>query len=166
MRRVREIRIEGDLAFIPLSRGLEAVIDAVDVPLAAGRNWYALKACRTFYAVSKTSSLDGPRQLISLHRTICPSTEVTDHRDGNGLNCRRSNLRAASIAQNAMNRRRPANASPGLKGVTFHRQCQAWQAQIKVCGKAIYLGLYRTPGEAHSAYRAASQRLHGEFGRA
>lgn len=35
-RKVRPIRIEGDLAYIPLTRGLEAIIDAVDVPWSIG----------------------------------------------------------------------------------------------------------------------------------
>ena len=38
-------------------------------------------------------------------------------------------------------------------------------SKIKKDGKAIYLGYYRTPEEAHAAYRAAARRLYGEFAR-
>ena len=146
---------------------MEAIVDAADAPLVSGRNWYALAAGRTFYAVAKTSSKAGPRRLVSLHRTIMEGVETPtiDHRDGDGLNCRRSNLRAATVAENTRNRRRPIAASDEPKGVSFHRKARAWQAQIKHDGICTYLGLFATPTAAHAAYCEASSRLHGEFGR-
>ena len=37
----RPIRIEGDVAYVPLTKGYEAIIDVEDVPLVEGRNWHA-----------------------------------------------------------------------------------------------------------------------------
>ena len=45
--KVRPIRIEGDFAYIPLTRGYESVIDATDVNLVEGFNWYALTIKQT-----------------------------------------------------------------------------------------------------------------------
>lgn len=45
-------RVVGDVAFIPLTQGLEAAIDAADLPLVEGRNWYAARHCNTHYASS------------------------------------------------------------------------------------------------------------------
>ena len=49
MKKVRPIRIEGDLAYVPLTRGYEAVIDAGDVSLVEGFNWYALNQKQTVF---------------------------------------------------------------------------------------------------------------------
>jgi hypothetical protein len=48
---IRTIRIQGNVAYVPLTRGYEAIIDAGDVPLVLERNWTALLAPRTVYAV-------------------------------------------------------------------------------------------------------------------
>jgi hypothetical protein len=41
-KKIRPIRVEGDTAIVPLTRGFEAVIDAVDVPIVEGWNWVAI----------------------------------------------------------------------------------------------------------------------------
>ena len=47
---IRQIRIQGDIAYVPLTKGYEAVIDAADVPLVQGNNWSATVRKRTCYA--------------------------------------------------------------------------------------------------------------------
>ena len=37
----RAIRIEGSVAYVPLTKGYEAIIDVEDVPLVEGWNWSA-----------------------------------------------------------------------------------------------------------------------------
>jgi hypothetical protein len=49
----REPRIDGELAYIPLTRGYEAVIDAADIALIGRHNWYTLAGDRTVYAARK-----------------------------------------------------------------------------------------------------------------
>ena len=44
---IRQIRVDGNIAYVPLTRGYEAVIDAADVPLVEGWNWYAHPVGRT-----------------------------------------------------------------------------------------------------------------------
>jgi hypothetical protein len=55
-RAIRQIRVEGQVAYVPLTRGLEAVIDAADVPLVEKQNWYAAADNNTFYAVCNASN--------------------------------------------------------------------------------------------------------------
>ena len=120
---IRPIRIDGVLAFITLTKGYEAVIDVADVPLVAGYNWYALVMPRTVYAARNDRS--GPKKRnVFMHRVILGEPEglQTDHKDGNGLNNTRDNLREATISQNGSNRRIGCNNTSGYKGVRSHKR--------------------------------------------
>lgn len=91
-----------------------------------------------------------------------PSHEI-DHRDNDPSNDRWSNLREATGSQNQANKRRQINNTSGYKGVTYHRDCARWQAQIMVHGRMRYLGLYDTREEAFAVRCSASRRYHGDF---
>ena len=171
---MREIRIEGEVAYVALTLGYEAVIDAADVHLVEGFTWCALvsrridRTIRSVYAQSwapKTAT--APRQRLYLHRVIAdpPAGMDTDHIDGNGLNNRRENLRAASKSHNGRNRGASIRCKSGVKGVDFHKASQKWRAQIRFPGGRHCLGFFPTKDEAAAAYATASAELHGEFGR-
>ena len=166
-RSIRPIRIDGNVAYVPLTRGYEAVIDAADAPLIEGRNWSAKVNRRAVYAVTKIRLVNGKQGVLWLHRLIMgdPAEFNVDHIDGNGLyNCR-SNLRLATASQNKFNSRRSTNNTSGFKGVSWHPGNAKWRAYISFEGKKHHLGYYDTPDTAHSAYAVASAKLHGEFGR-
>lgn len=160
------IRIVGDIAYVPLSQGFEAVIDASDVPLVLNRSWYVQKSQNTNYAMSGVKK-NGKRTTELMHRLIAmpPKDMEVDHIDGDGLNNRRSNLRCATKSQNQRNSRRNCLNTSGFKGVHWYESKRRWQAQIMLNKKQHHLGYFKTAEEAHSAYVAASERLHGEFGR-
>lgn len=160
-----DIIVCGDLAYVKLSQGLTATIDAGDVPLVHARRWAAVRRFdgRAFYAVSGHGE-----QRVWMHRLIVDAErgQDVDHEDGDGLNNRRGNLRAATRAENSRNQRRRRNSRSGFKGVTWHKLGGRWAAQITANGKNHYLGLFDTPEAAHAAYVAASHTLHGQFARA
>jgi hypothetical protein len=95
----------------------------------------------------------------------CACCEEIDHKDGNGLNNQRSNLRVTLHGKNSMNRRCNKNNSTGFKGVRFSKFHGKFQAQIQFCGTKKHLGYFFTPEEAHAAYKTAAIRFHGEFAR-
>lgn len=163
--KVREIRIEGDVAYVPLTKGLEAVIDAEDVHLFSPFNWFAIEQSHTSYAARHTPRPN--RVFIRMHMVLTPVPDgfQVDHIDGNGLNNRRSNLRVATVAENAHNRKKPANNSSGFKGVHWRKSECKWVARIMVRGVRMNLGHFDDPKSAHDAYCEASKHLHGEFGR-
>ena len=163
----RPIRVVGDLAHVPLTRGYEAVIDASDVPLVDGFNWYARPHRKTVYALRNDYSGESPKTVF-LHRVIAktPDGLQTDHIDGNGLNNRRSNLRHASVNENQFNRPAYKTNKIGLKGVSWLKVAGKWAAQIQAHGKKHHLGRFDCPKQAHRAYVAASKKLHGSFSRA
>lgn len=165
-RQVRPIRVAGDVAYIPLTKGYEAVIDAFDVPLVCGHNWFAAISGDVVYA-RRSGWKDGKPLTVRLHRALLgdPPDVLVDHRDGDGLNNRRSNLRTATRAQNGQNVKPRKTNSSGFKGVTWHKENRRWCAQIKAQGVKKHIGYFATAEEAASAYADASNRLHGEFGR-
>lgn len=163
--KVKPIRVEGEVAFVPLSQGLEAVIDAADVPLVEGHNWYASFSRGTAYA---KRTVNRPVCLsIRMHRVIlnAPDHMDVDHVDCDGLNNRRSNLRLATVAENNRNQRIRSTNTSGFKGVSFHKGSGKWAATIWVDGAPRHLGKFIDPEAAYSAYCSASQQLHGDFGR-
>jgi hypothetical protein len=89
-----------------------------------------------------------------------------DHIDGNPSNNAWHNLRLADRCQNLSNCKRHKDNASGFKGVSWDKQKQRWQATICHQRKQYHLGRFDTPEEAHAAYVAAAERLHGEFARA
>lgn len=162
---IRAPRIVGDLAYIPLTQGREAVIDVADLALVAGRNWYAARHCNTFYATSHQNRPAGYSAALKMHRLILQAQtgDIIDHRDGDGLNNRRENLRLATSAQNSRNRSRFPNNTSGFKGVSWDDDLGMWRARITFDHRVIHLGRFNTREAAHAAYAKAAQRLHGEF---
>lgn len=163
---IRQIRVEGNIAYVPLTLGHEAIIDASDVFLVSQWNWHAMPRANTVYA-KRTDNTQTPKQTVLLHRAILSDRQsmIIDHRNGNGLDNRRCNLRFATNAQNQHNRRIGADNTSGFKGVYWHQAGQGWAAQISLNGKIQYLGIYETAQCAHAAYCEASAKLHGPFGR-
>lgn len=166
-RKIREIRIEGNLAFVPLTHGYEAVIDAADVQLVDAWTWCAHIKKHTVYA-TRTDCSGEKRRRVYMHRVIlnAASESIVDHINSDGIDNRRANLRFATKLQNAQNTRLRKDNSSGYKGVYLHKPMNTWRARIRVDGKKRDLGYFKTPEEAHAAYCAASEKFHKEFGRA
>lgn len=70
-----------------------------------------------------------------------------------------SNLREATVSENAQNKR-PAKNMSGIRGVTLCKVTGRWQAYIGTPGKHHHLGYFTLKEEAAAAYVAAATRLH------
>jgi hypothetical protein len=163
---IRLIRIEGNLAFVPLTKGYEAVIDAAYVHLVDAWDWCARVTPHAVYA--QRTDRTGPKQRkVYLHRVIMgePDGLKIDHIDSDGLNNRRANLREATTSQNNHNQRIRGDNTSGFKGVSWDKRCGKWRADIRLDGKNRFLGYHATLEAAAEAYAAASADLHGQFGR-
>lgn len=131
------------------------MVDDEDAEVASQFLWHTIISPTNRYAATTVDS-----RPVMLHRLLLQAgdDQLIDHRNGNGLDCRRFNLRFASPAQNQWNRR---SSNPLGKGVSIrgHR----FVAQITIAGVNTYLGRFITPEEAHEAYRAAAERHYGDF---
>ena len=152
---------------IPLTKGKVALIDDGDFDRVIQNNWIAVEEWPgIWYAISNRPKGSHP-QKFRLHRFIlqAPQGVQVDHRNGDGLDNRKENLRLATPSQNQQNRHNLSLNTSGYRGVTWHKKCQKWQSVIKLNGKNYYLGLYINPESAASAYDLKVIELFGEFAR-
>jgi hypothetical protein len=90
--------------------------------------------------------------------------DQVDHKSTDNSDMTWENIRPATPSQNASNQKIRSTNTSGFKGVNLHA-CGKWAAKITHQYQQIYLGLFDTPQEAHSAYCEAARALHGEFAR-
>lgn len=157
---------------IDLGRGFHAEVDPEDLFIIGSHSWTAMslrsaEGERYYYAQTKINN-----KTVLMHRMIADPSKgkVVDHKNGNGLDNRRSNLRVCSHSQNMQNKRLYRNNSSGRKGV-YRAPCAAgnsvrWRAEINVNKRRIRLGTYETVEAASAAYEEAAKHFHGEFRRA
>jgi hypothetical protein len=148
--------------FIVLPHGLFAVVEEGDYSLVSGYIWHAVRRAKLYYA---EAYIPLTRKHAYLHRLILGAVpgQIVDHKDRNGLNCRRDNLRFADRNDNARNSRFRSHNTSGFRGVYFCTFTGRWRAEIRVCGKGVKLGRFDTPLEAANAYDVAARELHGEY---
>lgn len=151
---------------LPLTRGMVALVDDDVYEWASKHRWYANSIGNKYYAV-RTPGTRKSKITIYLHREVMgvQSGALVDHINGDGLDCRRVNLRTATSSENHFNACKPSHNTSGYKGVGWHSQTKKWRATIQERGRQHHLGLYGTPEDAARAYDEAARKYHGEFAR-
>lgn len=143
--------------------GRFAIVDDEDFEWLSQWGWYAWKGRNTLYAARHIRK--GGHRMIHMHRLInkTPDHLFTDHRNGDGLDNRRNNLRTATAAQNCANARRRPDSTSGVKGVYFDKSRRKWAADIQCEKMRVRLGRFETKDAAIEAYQTAAKTLFGEF---
>lgn len=144
---------------VPLTQGMEALIDECDVKYVQEYKWFANtvtpaknRAKKRYTYPSSRIGLD--KGYIYLHRFIMePAKGLTvDHINGNTMDNRRANLRICTYRENSCNHE--AHRSGKLVG-TYRSKTGSYNAQIQVDGKVKHIGVFKTEYEAHQAYLEA-----------
>ena len=142
------------------------LIDTEDWEKVSQHKWHVYRSDRsddTMYAA--TSQLSSPRMLL-LHRLVLNAGRgtIVDHKNHNGLDNRKSNLRICTQQENCRNQRRRKNNTSGYKGVaSVGRGSSKWRAYITEGNKQVRLGNFTTKEEAARAYDAKAIEIFGEY---
>lgn len=153
---------------VPLTQGFVAIVDDRDAWVLKHK-WCALQVPGKVYA--KRTVRVGPRRLgktktLLLHREILGlrSKQEADHRNGDGLNNQRKNLRVCSKSGNAANRPKcSTRTSSRFKGVSWSKRDKRWVARITVDGLCKNLGSFKVEKSAALAYDVAARVHFGKF---
>jgi hypothetical protein len=140
-----------------------AFVDDADYEKLAGHKWYAVRhrhgGISTVYAYTRPNGKYGKQ--VGMHSMLVPHS---DHRNHDGLDNQRHNLREATQSQNRMNTRKTVSpTSSQYKGVCWHKKALKWMAYIKINHKMKYLGLFVDEIEAAKAYDEAAKQIFGTF---
>lgn len=147
---------------IPLTKGLHAIVNDGDAKRLSHWKWSASKGSRTWYA-TRSEKKNGKNVGISMHRFLMgePDGLEVDHRNGNGLDNRRRNLRILTHALNGANRTaaNKNNRTSGVVGVSWDAKNKKWFAYINRKGRMHFLGRFTRKLEAMIVRKAAVRDL-------
>lgn len=154
---------------VPLANSeLVALIDDEDADRVLGSSWRLRVIHGNNYAIAYVPEMYaelGQRSTM-LHRLILrpPKWQRVDHRNGDGLDNRRENLRIVTNTQNLQNSVSRRGTSQ-YKGVSWIKRRGVWSAQIRYDGKNRFIGHYTDEVTAARAYDREAQMHFGEFAR-
>ena len=149
-----------DYKEVTLSNGMTVKVDGKDFETVSRYNWYASKQGDRFYAYAWIGGKN-----VSMHRLLFghEAGELDiDHRNGDGLDNRRENLRVATRSQNTANSRKQKGTSSKYKGVCVTKDGYI-KGYVSYLSKHIHLGYFKTEEEAARAYDEAARKYWGEF---
>jgi len=147
---------------ISLTQGKVALVDDEDYEWLLQWTWYADKRKHTYYAIRapwNESSVGMHREIMGI---VGDDKRWVDHRNNNGLDNRRQNLRICTPQQNRMNARGKGGTSQ-YKGVFWSKHANKWGVQICINGGKKNLGYFDLEEEAAKIYNEAAMELFGEF---
>lgn len=126
-------------------------------------NWHLCwnKDTQSFYAHGSIKIENGKRKTVSLQRWTldAPVDKHVDHINHDTLNNTDENLRLITQAENNQNLRvERKNNTSGIRGVSWHKRRNRWQAGIRVNKNKIYLGLFDDIEEAEKAVMEAREK--------
>jgi hypothetical protein len=143
-------------------------VDDGDYESVSRFKWYEKKGKKNIYAYTTLTMgrISGKLKCasIGLHQLIMrpPKGMDVDHRNHNGLDCRRENMRICTRSQNIAHSRKKTGSSR-FKGVFWVEVLRKWRSRIKVNYKGIHLGVFIDEVKAARAYDKAALEYFGEF---
>lgn len=145
-----------------LTQGQIALVDDDQYEFLNQWKWYVHESTKTFYAARQSPKVNGKQHAIFMHHIILgqpPKGLEIDHKNGQGTDNQRHNLRFVTRRQNQQNQRNGRKKTSQLPGVTWHKRNKRWQAQIRINGHRTYLGQFESEIKAFKVYCQAVEGL-------
>jgi hypothetical protein len=140
--------------------------DDSDTELVLSQNTWIVhkRSDGKFYAYTQKKK-DGYRQKIYMHRLIMgfPIGYDIDHKDGNGLNNTKLNLRVSTRSKNLANTGLRRGNTTGFKGVHLNKSTGKYFVRLAVGGQRNEKHGFGNPIDAAKEYNELAIRIHGEF---
>lgn len=144
-----------------------ALVDDNDFDRVNQYRWYLFRDKYNDYAVGRLI-VNRIKRKVLMHRfilNILDSLILCDHKDGNGLNNKRNNIRVATKLQNNRNVKTNNRNSTGYKGVHYNKINKKFIARVASGTERLYLGSFDNKEDAARAYNEYALKHHGEFAR-
>lgn len=160
----RRLRYGYPYRLIPLTQGEYAKVDPEDYEWLMQYNWTAIRKENSWYATRSMSVL-GKSVQCYMHRMIMepPDDMFVDHKNHDGRDNRKANLRIATAKQNCWNRNVRRGSSSKYIGVSWLESRSKWQVTAYIGGKSRFVGYFEDEETAARAYDAAVSEERGEF---
>ena len=155
---------------IKITQNKVVLVDDSDFEWLNQWKWQWKSGDRSIFGYAhRTQRIKGTKSKlhIKMHRLIMQAKEgqFIDHKNGNGLDNRRSNLRLCTLSQNNQNFPLSISNKSGYKGVSWHKGAKRWRVTIKLEKKQKSLGYYHDLKKAAIAYNKGAKQYFGEFAR-
>jgi hypothetical protein len=141
---------------ITLSQNQSAIVDDEDFERLQGFRWCyrGERDGKQGYAIRHRK--EGKKTKTQyLHREVVgpvPAGHEVIFRNGDKLDCRRANLRIATIAEARQHHQRArSNSESGIKGITYNEEPQTWSVDIYRDGQAKRVGTFDRLQDAKNA---------------
>jgi hypothetical protein len=143
----------------------EVLVDDSDYEWLSAYNWNVRKDKHGFYCTANGKYVNKLRQpAINMHRLIMNAGkgQQVDHKNGNGLDNQRGNLRFCTPLENARNRRQPKPNSSGYRNI--HKQWNKYYVRVQVeRKKRVLVGSFSSIDDAVIAYNKFVSEKFGDF---
>jgi hypothetical protein len=155
------VHFEDGVTVLALKRAngdvLPCFVDTVDYSDIKKYRWFASSGHTSIY-VQTSTFINRRHSGIYLH-SLLMDEKFPDHKNGNGLDNRRNNLRTAGPINNARNVSLRKTSKSGYKGVSWSTRRGRWE--VRCLGR--FLGYYLDVVIAARVYDTAAIQYFGEF---
>jgi len=164
---------------IVCANGEIALCDDEDYPLLSRFSWFtaASPEKRKPYPHCNIVGKKDKHKRIPMHQLVMGGAYGSDHKDGNGFNNQKHNLREATYQQNGWNsqKQKTANGKPtssqykGVFKAYSKKYGEHWAVRIKTTPKGVKpinilrIGPFYCEEDAARAYNAKVRELRGEW---